>query len=175
MKKSENKTQKRGLKRRRLGKRQKQKKDLELTMITYIFTGLFVMLICYFVYFNAVLSPEVINNPYNSRQETFANRVIRGNILSSDGIMLAKTEINEDGTESRSYPQGKMFAHVVGYATRGRTGVESLANFHLLTSNAFFGEQIAKEIREEKNIGDNVVTTLNFELQQTAYLSLIHI
>lgn len=141
-------------------------------MITYLFTGLFVLLIGYFVYFNAVLSPEVINNPYNSRQETFANRVVRGNILSSDGTVLAKTETKEDGTETRSYPQGKMFAHVAGYSTRGRIGVESLANFYLLTSNAFFGEQIAKEIREEKNIGDNVVTTLNFELQQAAYNAL---
>lgn len=141
-------------------------------MITYLFTGLFVLLIGYFVYFNAVLSPEVINNPYNSRQDTFANRVIRGNILSSDGTILAKTETGEDGTETRSYPQGNMFAHVVGYSTRGRTGVESLANFNLLTSNAFFGEQIAKELREEKNIGDNVVTTLNFELQKTAYNAL---
>lgn len=141
-------------------------------MITYLFTGLFVLLIGYFVYFNAVLSPEVINNPYNSRQDTFANRVIRGNILSSDGTVLAKTEVKEDGTELRSYPHGNMFAHVVGYSTRGRTGIESLANFNLLTSNAFFGEQIVKEIREEKNIGDNVVTTLNFELQETAYNAL---
>lgn len=141
-------------------------------MITYLFTGLFLLLIGYFVYFNAVLSPEVINNPYNSRQDTFANRVIRGNILSSDGTILAETSIMEDGTESRSYPHGNMFAHVVGYSTRGRTGVESLANFNLLTSNAFFGEQIAKEIREEKNIGDNVVTTLNFDLQKAAYNAL---
>ena len=118
------------------------------------------------------MSPEVINNPYNSRQDTFANRVIRGNILSSDGTILAETSIMEDGTESRSYPHGNMFAHVVGYSTRGRTGVESLANFNLLTSNAFFGEQIAKEIREEKNIGDNVVTTLNFDLQKAAYNAL---
>ena len=141
-------------------------------MITYLFTGLFLLLIGYFVYFNAVLSPEVINNPYNSRQDTFANRVIRGDILSSDGNILAETNVMEDGTESRSYPHGNMFAHVVGYSTRGRTGVESLANFNLLTSNAFFGEQIAKEIREEKNIGDNVVTTLNFELQKRLIMLL---
>lgn len=172
MKKNEDKMQKQGQKKPGAGKRQKQKKDRELTMITYLFTGLFLLLIGYFVYFNAVLSPEVINNPYNSRQDTFANRVIRGNILSSDGTILAETSIMEDGTESRSYPHGNMFAHVVGYSTRGRTGVESLANFNLLTSNAFFGEQIAKEIREEKNIGDNVVTTLNFDLQKAAYNAL---
>ena len=141
-------------------------------MITYLFTGLFVLLIGYFVYFDAVLSPEVINNPYNSRQDAFANRVVRGKLLASDGTVLAETVIDGDGTEVRSYPYGNAFAHVIGYSTRGRTGVESLANFHLLTSNAFFGERIAKEIREEKNIGDNVITTLEPRLQQAAYDAL---
>ena len=100
-------------------------------MITYLFTGLFVLLIGYFVYFNGVLSPEVINNPYNSRQDAFANRVVRGKLLASDGTVLAETVIDGDGTEVRSYPYGNAFAHVIGYSTRGRTGVESLANFDL--------------------------------------------
>ena len=141
-------------------------------MITYLFTGLFALLIGYFVYFNAVLRPEVINNPYNSRQENFAKRVVRGKILASDGTVLAETKTAEDGTEIRSYPYGNVYAHVTGYSTRGRTGIESLANFELLTSNAFFGEQIAKELKEEKNIGDNVVTTLDTKLQETAYNAL---
>lgn len=141
-------------------------------MITYLFTGLFAMLIGYFVYFNVALRPEVINNPYNSRQENFAKRVVRGELLASDGSVLAKTEVAEDGTETRNYPYGNVFAHVVGYSTRGQTGLESLMNFDLLTSNAFLGEQIVKEIREEKNIGDNVITTLDPQLQQTAYNAL---
>jgi len=141
-------------------------------VVTYLFLGLFALLIGYFVYFQTVLSPDVINNPYNSRQEAFAKRVIRGNILASDGTVLAETVVSEDGTESRSYPYGRVFAHVVGYSTRGRTGIEALANFHLLTSHAFLGEQILNEIREEKNMGDQVVTTLDVTLQQTAYEAL---
>lgn len=164
--------QKQEQKKRGQGKKKRSGKDHELTMITYLFTGLFVLLIGYFVYFDAVLSPEVINNPYNSRQDAFANRVVRGKLLASDGTVLAETVIDGDGTEVRSYPYGNAFAHVIGYSTRGRTGVESLANFHLLTSNAFFGERIAKEIREEKNIGDNVITTLEPRLQQAAYDAL---
>lgn len=136
--------------------------------MTYLFVGLFTLLIGYFVYFEAVLSPEVINNPYNARQDAFADRVVRGRILSSDGTVLAETKIGEDGSETRSYPYGSVFSHVVGYSDQGKTGIESLANFYLLTSDAFFGEKIAKEIREEKNIGNNVVTTLDVDLQQTA-------
>lgn len=172
MKRNENASQEPKQKKQGQEKRPKQKKDRELAMITYLFTGLFAALIGYFVYFNVALRPEVVNNPYNSRQENFAKRVVRGELLASDGSVLAKTEVAEDGTETRSYPYGNVFAHVVGYSTRGQTGLESLVNFDLLTSNAFLGEQIVKEIREEKNIGDNVITTLDPELQQTAYNAL---
>lgn len=140
--------------------------------MTYMFVGLFTLMIGYFVYFEAVLSPDVINNPYNARQEAFAERVVRGSILSSDGKVLAETTTSSDGTEKRSYPYANIFSHVVGYSTRGKTGIESLANFSLLTSSASVGEQIGNELKDEKNPGDNVVTTLDFELQEAAYQAL---
>ena len=61
----------------------KPKRDRELTLVTYLFVGLFTLLTGYFIYFEAVLSPEVINNPYNARQDAFADRVVRGKILAS--------------------------------------------------------------------------------------------
>lgn len=67
---------------------------------------------------------------------------------------------------------GTWFAHVVGYSTHGKLGVESAANFNLLRSNSFFLERIVNEIRGEKNKGDDVVTTLNVSLQQAAYDAL---
>lgn len=153
-------------------KRKKTRKNHEMGMVTYLFTGLFALLIGYLVYFDGVLREDVINNPYNSRQETFAEQVIRGKILSNDGTVLAETRVGEDGEEIRSYPFGDMFAHAVGYASHGRTGVEALGNFSLLTSNAFLPERITKEIKEEKNLGDNLITTLDVDLQRAAYAAL---
>ncbi len=137
-----------------------------------MFIGLFTLMIGYFVYFEAVLSPDVINNPYNARQEAFAERVIRGSILAEDGTVLAETQVAEDGTEMRVYPYGNVFAHVVGYSTRGRTGIENLANFTLLTSDVSTIDQIRNDIHEQKDQGNSVVTTLNVDLQQTAYSAL---
>ena len=54
-----------------------------------------------------------------------------------------------------------MFAHVVGYSVQGKSGLESVENFELLTSNAFFLEKIKNEFQDKKNMGDSVVTTLN--------------
>lgn len=126
----------------------------------------------YIVYFNAVKSKEIINSPYNVRLDSMSDRVVRGQILDNDGDVLAETIVSEDGTETRNYPYGDVFAHVVGYDSMGKSGLESTENFDLLTSNAFFLERLAKEFKEEKNTGDNIITTLDSELQQAAYDAL---
>ena len=130
------------------------------------------MIIGYLVYFNVVKSREVINSPYNVRQDLLADRVVRGKIVDSKGEVLAQTVTDDEGNETRDYPYGDMFTHVVGYASKGKYGLESKQNFPLLTSNAFFLEKLAREFQGEKNIGDTVVTTLDAELQQAAYKAL---
>ena len=133
---------------------------------------IFLGLAGYLVYFNTVKSDSFINSPYNTRQDTFADRVVRGSIISSDGEVLAQTNVSEDGTEERSYPYSNIFAHVVGYDTNGKSGLESEANFQLLSSHEFFLTQIRNEFAGAKNVGDTVVSTLNADLQTTAYNSL---
>ncbi len=54
---------------------------------------------------------------------TFFNdlRIERGRILAADGTVLAKSLPGPDGTWTRTYPQGTLFAQPVGYlvATQG--------------------------------------------------------
>lgn len=144
----------------------------EFARVTYMFVTLFLVMIGYLVYFNVVKSKEVINSPYNVRQDLLADRVVRGKIVDNKGEVLAQTVTDESGRETREYPYGDMFTHVVGYASKGKYGLESVQNFNLLTSNAFFLEKLAKEFQGEKNIGDTVVSTLDADLQQAAYKAL---
>lgn len=144
----------------------------EYTVITYFFFILFVGLMGYFIYFQVVESESFINSPYNSLQDLFSEHVIRGEIQSAEGKVLAKTEVDSNGNETRKYPEGRMFAHAVGYSVNGKAGLENFANFSLLRSHQFFLEQIYKDLKDEKNIGDNVVTTLNYEVQSVAYNAL---
>ena len=129
---------------------------------------LFLCMSVYFGYFIQVDSKNAINNPYNARIEKFAERTVRGKILADDGTVLAETSVSSDGTETRVYPYDKLFAHVVGYSTVGKTGIESLADFYLLSSNINMMEKIMDQLADEKSIGDNVVTTLNVKLQTIA-------
>ena len=140
--------------------------------VKYTFLGIFLCLIGYFIYFQTMVSSNVITSPYNKRQDTFADRVVRGNIVTSDGELIAATNVGADGSETRVYPHNDLFAHVVGYASHGKSGIELLANYQLLTSHAYFLERFVNEVQEDKNIGDTVVTTLDFNLQQTAYQAL---
>lgn len=126
----------------------------------------------YFAYFQFVKSEDFINSPYNKRQDLFARKVTRGEIISVDGRILAETITDTDGSETRYYPYANMFAHVVGFSTNGKSGLESIANFNLLRSHTMTLEKVVNELQGEKNIGDNVVTTLNYDLQDTAYEAL---
>ncbi len=134
--------------------------------------ALFIVMMGYIAYFNIAESRDIIRNPHNGRQDSYADRVVRGKILDRNGNILAQTIVAEDGTETRQYPYGNMFAHVVGYTAKGKSGIESLANFELLTSNAFFLEKLKTEFQDQKNIGDNVVTTLDVNIQEAAYNAL---
>ena len=153
-------------------KKKKNSRNRELWIITYAFVIIMLGVIGNEIYFVSAESETAINNSYNPRQELLAQKNVRGQILASGGETLAQTVRGEDGSEERYYPYGSLFSHVVGYSTKGKTGVEYLGNMALLNSNASIGEKIQNEISSQKNIGDNVVTTLNVNVQQAAYDAL---
>lgn len=140
--------------------------------VIYIFLGLFVLVMGYFTYFLLAKSGEIINSTYNQRHDVLAERVIRGKILAQDYSVLAETLVNEDGTEIRKYPYNDVFVHVVGRYNKGRTGLEETENIQLLTSDTHSVENIYNEMVGDKNLGDNVITTLDTKLQQVAYEGL---
>ena len=149
-------------------------RNKEFARVTYFFVILFIALMGYLVYFMVVRAKLVVNSPYNQRQDAYADTIIRGSIVDKNGNVLAQTVVGDDGSETREYPYGEVFAHVIGYSNSklGTTGLESVENFELLTSNAFFLEKLQNEFSEKKNRGDTVVTTLDANLQQAAYDAL---
>ncbi len=136
------------------------------------FALLFVCMMGYLVYFVAVNEKALLNNSYNSRQKLLASQNTRGTIFAADGTVLAYTDTAADGTETRIYPYGEVFAHVIGYSTYGKTGVEEQANYYLLHSNAPLSLRALNERIGAKNPGDNVYTTLDVELQEAAHKAL---
>lgn len=141
-------------------------------IVSFLFIGIFLSLICYLVYFNIVQKETYLSDPHNTRQKDYAEKIVRGSIVSSDGVELARTDVDEDGNETRVYPYERLFAHVVGYLSKGSSGLEASENYQLLESHADPLEKLKNEFKDQKNIGDNVITTINSHLQQVAYDAL---
>ncbi|MCR4611072.1 MAG: penicillin-binding protein 2, partial [Lachnospiraceae bacterium] len=140
-------------------------RNVQFAVVMYFFLALFIALCAYFCYFVGFKSDDFINSPYNSRLEVLADKVIRGDIVDKNGVVLATS-----GSDNvRSYPYSNMYAHAIGYNSNGMAGVELDGNFYMIKSHAFFLERIKNDLTGVKNKGDTVVTTLDHKLQETAY------
>lgn len=137
-------------------------------MTTYFFVFLFIAMLGYLGYYVATSEQEMLNNSYNTRQELLQSRNLRGTIYSKDKEVLAETRLDDEGNETRVYPYDNMFSHIVGYSTKGRTGVEALANYYLINTNTSLANKAANDTAGKKNPGDSVYTTLDVGLQKTA-------
>lgn len=148
---------------------QRNRKMYMLSVMVFLMFGLMGV---YLVWFHMTNQSEFFNHSFNSRQELMAEKNIRGTIYSSDGKKLAYTAVTGEGTEQRQYPYGEIFCHVIGYDSHGRSGVEALANYELSHSNVDMNNKIATSAAGGKDLADNVYTTFDAELQETAYNAL---
>ncbi len=156
------------------------KKGRRLRVNRYIFFTCLLTFVCfgcligYLVKFTVVDSPGLIVNPYNKRNSQLDSRNIRGQINSADGMILAYTDVDEDGNEDRVYEKGELFSHVLGYCSdeHGKSGLEAACNFSLLTSHQSIISQMKNDLKGKKSNGDSVVTTLDYRLQSAAYNAL---
>lgn len=173
--KDERKPQRENAREKKAGKAEKKKirkRNREFTVITYLFFAIFAALAVYFCYFLTFRAEDFINSPYNPRLSAMEEATIRGDIRSADGQVLATTTVYEDGTEVRSYPFGRMYAHAVGFNVNGMAGAELSSNFQLLRSHEFILTRLINDLKEEKNRGDAAVLSIDSRVQTAAYNGL---
>jgi len=147
------------------------KRNTELVIVTWIFIVLLALLIIR-VGFIEIFERDSLNGNINNTKKAGSSSVVRGNIVTEDGTVLASTSIDAEGNETRSYPYSNIFAHVIGYASNGSAGLEAEENYDLQSSHTSLLNQIRKSDDGEKVQGDTVVVTLDPSLQQTAYYAL---
>ncbi len=153
-------------------KRKKKIRSKPIIVLGTFYTLLFAVLIGYICNYAYSNRQVLLNNSYNTRQQILLSQNYRGKILSRDGDVLAYTTTGEDGKDQRVYPYGKEFAHVVGYSTNGKAGIESLANYYLINTSIELQDKVALDATGSKYPGDNVYTTLDVNLQEVAFNAL---
>ena len=115
--------------------------------------------------------PELNRRPLIEEQ-----RIPRGDILAADGTVLAHSTESGSGANKaykRSYPEGTLFAHVLGYSyiNLGRAGLEQSRNDEL-TGNENEFVSLFEEIVGHDREGADLHTTLDPEAQRVAVSEL---
>ena len=143
----------------------------------YLFTVGFVALVGMMAYWQVYQREALANNPENGFQTQRSISSPRGLILAGDGeTVLAQSEkrkgINGPIYE-RSYPGGEAFTGVVGYwSTKyGATGIEIGRNTDLssIAGEPETVDDLINRATGGPQPGNNVILTLDPELQQLAY------
>lgn len=150
-----------------------EKNNSNIIFFGCLIGGLFILFMGYIFYFMIFEQEKVVSNPYNvNRQEILESRIIRGTIESAEGERLAYTAVDDNGEEIRVYPYRNVFAHAIGYSVNGRLGVEKSENYSLIQSHETLSNRVQNDLNNMKDRGDTVVTSLNVELQRSAYSAL---
>lgn len=146
------------------------RKEIYITAI--FFSTIFIAMIVYLCVYIQSGAKEFIYSSYNSRFSVFADDVVRGDILTDDGTVIATTKKDDDGNEIRVYPDERLFSHGVGYVDHGMAGLEAQYSFDLLKSHIDLEEQINNSLTGLKSQGDSLYTTFDYNTQKAAYEGL---
>ena len=132
--------------------------------VLILISVMFLSLICYLTYIEIFQKEELVSNPYNQRQWDSELGTQRGNILDSNGVILAETDT------VRVYPYKGMYAHIIGYNSRtyGRINLESTYNDELLGRNRL-SDLIGTSGGE---YGYDLMLTIDHSIQSYAYQAL---
>ena len=146
-----------------------------LTRAVFAFTALFAILIGNLTYVQVIKAKDYQDMPTNNHTIARSKYIQRGSIITSDGVTLAESLQQEDGTYARSYPNGNMAAHVVGYVSQqyGTAGIESVMNDTLTGSKDYssWNNAIAS-LAGQTQPGNTVKLTIDSRIQTAAEQAL---
>ncbi len=143
------------------------RKEIYVTAILFAF--IFLCMIFFLYHFLRYDSKDFIYNSYNARFSVFADDVTRGSIYTADGKVMAETQKDDEGNETRVYPDERLFSHEVGYVGKGMAGLEASYSFDLLKSHITLEDQINNSLTGIKSPGDDLYTTLDYDAQKAAF------
>ena len=146
-----------------------------LTRTVFLFTALFAVLIGNLTYIQVIKADEYQSMPSNNHTIAKAAYIKRGSIITSDGVTLAESLQQEDGTYVRSYPNGNLAAHTVGYISTqyGSAGIENTMNDTLTGSKDYSSwENALSSLAGSTQPGNSVMLTINSRIQAAAEQAL---
>jgi len=135
---------------------------------------LFAVLVAFTSRWTVFEASSLRDNPLNARQLLEQERIKRGAILAADGTVLARSLPGREGTYTRTYPTGSLFAHPLGYyfTNLGASGLEKYRNDVLEGQTHGNLQTILNQLQGVKPVGDKVLTALDPAAQRVAQHAL---
>lgn len=151
--------------------------------VAAVILTMFIALMSYMVFFQVTRADGLRSASGNRRNAEARNKVLRGSIYDRNGKVLSRSELSEDGTQTRSYPGGLAFGNILGYvsAKYSVTGLEASMDDVLSrqpgVESIFTRDFIASLLNPEQGVtkkqeGHSLHLTLDTGLQRAAYEAL---
>ncbi len=141
-------------------------------LLAFFLFALFALLGAYGMYSISLYGNRWFTYAKNPRVRTQKENVIPGDILDRNGIVLATSEVSEDGTVTRTYQADetsrRAVVHLLGDSDgQIANGVESFQTAYLYGFQTGIWERIQALVTGQKRHGDNIVLTVDSELCTT--------
>ena len=152
----------------------------QITRLAVFAVTLIIALVVATTYWQTWAAPGLADRQDNAIQRVAQFTVKRGRIYAADGTILARNRIRRVHDKTfyfRTYPEGRTFAHAVGYSTqvRSRAGLEQSLNDYLTASNSNLTTVLDRTLDKIKGAtikGNDVHLTLSTKGQQVARAAL---
>lgn len=141
-------------------------------LLAFFLFALFALLGAYGMYSISLYGNRWFTYAKNPRVRTQKANVIPGDILDRNGIVLATSDVSEDGTVTRTYQADetsrRAVVHLLGDADgQIANGVESFQTAYLYGFQTGIWERIQALVTGQKRHGDNITLTVDSELCTT--------
>jgi cell division protein FtsI/penicillin-binding protein 2/cell division protein FtsW (lipid II flippase) len=143
-----------------------------LTQTLTAFTLLFALLIANMTYIQVIKARSYQQMPTNNHTLAKNQMNQRGTVYTADKVVLARSTLGDDGrTYERSYPQGTLAAHLIGYTSQryGLAGLEATQN-ETLTGNRNFAtwQDAISSLAGAPTVGNDIILTIDSTVQEAA-------
>ena len=133
---------------------------------------LYALLLGFTSYWSVFDAEGLEENPDNKRPLLLEQKIKRGDILTSDGNVIARSLPQGRGEGEifiRTYPEGDLYGNPIGYSfvERGRVGFELSHNDELVGNKTEF-LSILDELQGNEQVGSNVFSSIDSRAQRVA-------
>ncbi len=146
-----------------------------LVSLVTVFTMMFALLVANLTYIQVFKADYYQTLPNNNHTIAKSAKVQRGAIIAADGATLTESVKQSDGTYARTYPQGNVATHTVGYLSSqyGASGIEATMN-QTLTGHSDYStwSSAINAMAGIETPGSSVVLTINSQMQKAAEQAL---